>query len=450
MGRLFGTDGVRGKANAHPITPEIALKLGKALARTFKASGHGSQRAVIGKDTRLSGYMLESAITSGMVSMGMDVYLVGPLPTPAVAHLTRSMVAACGVMITASHNPADDNGIKIFGTDGFKLSDALEEQVEDLVLGGEMDADHIRNDQIGKAHRIDDARGRYIEFAKSTALDLDLHGLKIVVDCANGAAYMLGPIILRELGAQVIKVATDPDGYNINLGCGATSPAAVGARVRDVGADMGIAFDGDADRVVFCDEHGEVVQGDRILGLCALGLQAEGRLAKDTVVVTVMSNLGLHKALEQRGIQTVVTPVGDRSVIEAMRRDGYNFGGEQSGHIIFMDHATTGDGIVSALQLLKLVQQENKSLRQLGDFMDVFPSRLTNLNVRRKVPLDKVDNLQQALNDCSAALAGTGRHLVRYSGTENKLRILVEAENEADVDFWTDRLSTAVTAELGQ
>ena len=449
MRTLFGTDGVRGKANAYPINPETVLQLGKALARVFKASGHGSQRAVIGKDTRLSGYMLETALTSGLVSMGMDVYLVGPLPTPAVAHLTRSMVAGCGIMITASHNPADDNGIKVFGTDGFKLTDALEEEVEKYVLEGGISSAHIPNDQLGKAYRIDDARGRYIEFAKSTVPDLDLHGLKVVVDCANGAAYLLGPIILRELGAQVIKLATDPDGYNINDGCGATAPDAVCRKVREVGADLGVAFDGDADRVVFCDRHGDVIHGDRILALCALALKEQGRLRRDTAVVTVMTNLGFHRAMAARGIRTVTTPVGDRHVIDCMRREGYSFGGEQSGHLIFMDHATTGDGIVSALQVLRLMGRAGTSVNDLTGFMEIYPQKLVNVPVREKRDLAQLPELAAATRECAAALGDDGRQLVRYSGTEKSLRILVEAVRQADVDHWSARLAAAAQREIG-
>lgn len=448
LGQLFGTDGVRGRANQYPITPEIALQLGKAIAHTFRAEGRGSKRAVIGKDTRLSGYMLETALTSGMVSMGMDVYLVGPMPTPAVAHLTKSMGAAVGLMITASHNPADDNGIKIFNHDGYKLRDALEEQIEKQVLEGEITSQHIPFDQIGKAHRIEDARGRYIEFAKSAVNSAELDGLKVVVDCANGAAYFLGPLIFRELGAQVTKLGCDPDGYNINLDCGAMAPARLQQVVMETGADVGIALDGDADRVVFCDRDGRMVDGDRIIGLCAMDLARRGRLRQNTVVTTVMSNIGLYQAMARSGIAVETTPVGDRYVIEALRDKGWNFGGENSGHLIFRDYATTGDGIISALQVLRLLRESGQSLGELSREIDIFPSQLVNLKVNAKPDLSTLPALQDALAACSAALGDTGRQLVRYSGTENKIRIYVEARDAATVQDWVTKLSTVVTKEL--
>ncbi|MCP3967591.1 MAG: phosphoglucosamine mutase [Lentisphaerae bacterium] len=449
MKKLFGTDGIRGKANHYPITAELALLLGKATAQVFGASGKGLCKAVLGKDTRLSGYMLENAITSGLLSMGMDVLAVGPMPTPAVAHLTKSMGASCGIMITASHNPARDNGIKIFGNDGFKLPDEVELEIEKLILGNGLNSEHIDNDQIGKAYRIHDARGRYIEFAKSSISNESLKGLKIVLDCANGAGYSIAPLIFRELGAEVIETAISPDGRNINHKCGATYSQHASELVRQHKADLSISLDGDADRVIFCDAHGNEVNGDRIIGMVALDYKQRGRLNGNSVVVTSMSNLGLKKAMEAAEINTIQTQVGDRYVIEQMRANNFNIGGEQSGHIIFMDYATTGDGIITALHILKLMIRQNKTLKELADFMRVFPQRLEGINVQEKVPIEEVPALRDAITECEKALDSSGRTVVRYSGTENKLRILVEAETQRDVDFWITKLCDIAQRELG-
>jgi len=445
---VFGTDGVRGRANRYPITPEFALQLGKAIGAVFESAGHDSRRCVIGKDTRLSGYMLETALTSGMVSMGMDVYLVGPLPTPAVAHLTRTMTADVGLMITASHNPAEDNGIKIFNTDGFKLNDAYQQRIEELVMRGDIASDHVSHERIGKAHRLDDARGRYIEFAKSSAGQMDLRGMRIAVDGANGAGYFIGPLILEELGAEVMEMGTEPDGFNINLNCGALHPQALGERVRETRADIGIAFDGDADRVVFLDERGEMIDGNQILGICALDLKRRGQLREDTMVTTVMANLGMVNALKRQGIETIATKVGDRHVIDKLQERRLAFGGEESGHIIFLDYSTTGDGIISALQMLRIMQETGKTLRELADGLQLYPSRLHNLPVSEKRELGAMPTLQQALQECDASLNGEGRHLVRYSGTENLLRILVEAPDGGVVEDWIRRIAGAVEADL--
>lgn len=449
MGELFGTDGIRGKANEHPITPEIAMQVGKAVATVFHASGHGSMRVLIGKDTRLSGYMLETALTSGLVSMGTDVLLAGPIPTPAVAHLTRSMGAAAGIMLTASHNPHDDNGIKIFGRDGYKLSDELETEIAHLVLQGGIDSAHIGSAQIGKAYRIEDARGRYIEFAKSMIGSQDLSGLKIVLDCANGASYLIGPLIFRELGAAVCEIATDPDGLNINNGCGALHPENIGRLVKQQGADIGIALDGDADRVIFCDERGNTVDGDRVLAMCASDLKARGCLAQDTLVVTSMSNLGLHQAMARLGISVEVTDVGDRNVIERMRFGGFNLGGEKSGHLIFGDYATTGDGILSALQVLSYMQRTGKPLSALADCMFEFPQRLESFNVSRRPPLSELPGLAAAIAEAEADIGGDGRVIVRYSGTENKMRILVECADDDKTRCWAETLVTHAQEEIG-
>ena len=392
--------------------------------------------------------MLENAITSGMLSMGMDVISVGPMPTPAVAHLTKSMGASCGIMITASHNPAEDNGIKIFGHDGFKLPDEIELEIEKHILDGKLNSELIPHHQIGKAYRIDDARGRYIEFAKSSINNQSLKGLKIVLDCANGAAYSIAPLIFRELGAEVITTAITPDGHNINDHCGATYSTHASALVREHNADLSISLDGDADRVIFCDSDGNEVNGDRIIGMVALDFKNRGRLSGNSVVVTSMSNLGLTKAMEKADINVIQTGVGDRYVIEEMRKNGYNIGGEQSGHIIFMDYATTGDGIITALHVLKQMIKTDKTLKEAADFMEVFPQRLEGIMVQKKVPIDEVPALRDAICDCEKALAGSGRTVVRYSGTENKIRILVEAEKQKDVDFWMTKLCEAARREL--
>ncbi len=444
MGKLFGTDGVRGQANCDPVTPEMALQIGKAVAAVIGASGHSSKRVVLGKDTRLSGYMLESALTSGLVSMGADVFLVGPVPTPAVAHLTRSLAADAGIMVTASHNPFDDNGIKLFNSDGYKLDDAAEEAISERVLSGRILSDHIRSDQLGKAYRVDDARGRYIEFTKSTIRNEKLSPLKIVLDAANGAGYQMAPYIFRELGASIVKMNTDPDGYNINNGCGALHPEVMAGRVRECGADLGIALDGDADRVIFSDADGCVVDGDRILAICALAFHEAGVLAEDTLVCTSMSNLGLHEAMKRHGISVAVTDVGDRYVIERMRASGLSLGGEKSGHLIFHDFATTGDGIISALQVMRVMKQTGKSLATLAACMEEYPQRLTGLKVREKPPIPEVPALAAAIREAEQALAGVGRIVVRYSGTEPKIRILVEARTQALVDQWHDHVAAAI------
>lgn len=447
--KLFGTDGIRGRVNEFPITAEVALRMGKAVANVLRSSGPNRNRVLIGKDTRISGYMLETAITSGLVSMGMDVYLVGPLPTPAVAHLTKSMGAAAGIMITASHNPYEDNGMKIFGPDGFKLGDALESVIERHIMGDEPESSPLPPAQIGKAHRIDDARGRYIEFAKHTADNIPLHGLKIVVDCGHGAAYFIAPLIFKELGAQVITTGIQPDGLNINSGCGALHPEAAGELVRLHNADLGISFDGDADRVIFTDANGQVVSGDRILGLCAIGLKEQGKLKHDTLVATVMSNLGLIEAMKSHGIKVETTAVGDRSVIECMRKNGYSFGGENSGHLIFGDHVTTGDGILSALQVLRLMRERGATLAQLAAVMHEYPTELANMPVASKPPLSSLPKLQELMRLATAEFGDSGRHLIRYSGTENKIRVLVEHREIDEVRSWVARFSTAIHEEIG-
>lgn len=447
--KLFGTDGIRGKANEFPITPEVALRAGKAVAQVLRSSGHNRNRVVIGKDTRISGYMLETALTSGLVSMGMDVLLPGPLPTPAIAHLTKSMGCAAGIMLTASHNPYEDNGLKIFGPDGYKLSDALEEIIERHILGDEPEPRAMSPEKIGKAYRIDDARGRYIEFAKHTADNVSLHGLKIVVDCGHGAAYFIAPLIFKELGAEVIKYGCEPDGININDKCGALYPETAGELVRQHGADLGISFDGDADRVIFTDATGTPVSGDRILALAAISLHEQGRLRGSTMACTVMSNLGLHEAMRRAGITVLTTPVGDRNVIEALRDKGGSFGGENSGHLIFADHATTGDGILSALQVLRVMKEKKATLAELAACMREFPQELVNLKVASKPPLATLPGIQKLMKEADEAFGDAGRHLIRYSGTENKIRILVEHRDADAVDEWIGKFTDAVKEDIG-
>ena len=449
MKKLFGTDGIRGQANRHPITAEMALRLGKALGKRLKSHGHDSTRVVIGKDTRLSGYMLESAITSGLVSAGCDTYLVGPVPTPAVAHLTRSLAADAGIMLTASHNPYDDNGIKIFCPRGYKLEDEAEADLTRLILETDLNTDDIRSDQLGKAYRLDDARGRYIEFAKSTIGNMKLSGCKVVLDCANGAAYNMAPWIFRELGASVTKMGIAPDGINIKENCGAMHPEIVADMVKATGSHIGIALDGDADRVIFADANGAIVDGDRVLAAMAISFKKRGILKNDTLVATSMSNLGLHDAMRQHGINVEVTDVGDRYVIDAMRRHGHCLGGEKSGHLIFHDYATTGDGIISALQVLRVLKEENKTLAEFADCMTEYPQQLVSIKVKEKRPVEEVPTLAAAIHECEAALKGVGRVIVRYSGTEPKIRLLVEAQKAEQVNKWINALTRAVKEGLG-
>ena len=447
--KLFGTDGIRGTANQYPITPEIALRIGQAISKVLRSEGANRNRVVIGKDTRISGYMLETALTSGLVSAGMDVFLVGPMPTPAVAHLTKSMGCGAGVMITASHNPFEDNGLKIFGPDGYKLSDDLEARVEAEVLAGPQGGGVV-GASIGKATRIDDARGRYIEYAKQSLGDISLQGMSIVLDCGHGAGYLLAPLIFKELGAKVKKLGVDPDGTNINDGCGALHPENAGRAVRETGADLGVSLDGDADRVIFTDASGATVSGDRILALCALALADEGRLRNRTMACTVMSNLGLHEAMRRAGVSVVTTPVSDRNVIEALRAGGHSFGGENSGHLIFADHATTGDGIMSALQVLRFMRRKGATLADLAACMDEYPQKLINLRVASRRPLQELGRLQERIREADAAFGTDGRHLIRYSGTESKLRILVEHRDAGEADRWSRAFAKSVEEDFSE
>ncbi|GBL38896.1 MAG: phosphoglucosamine mutase [Nitrospira sp.] len=448
MRKLFGTDGVRGVANLDPMTSEMAMQLGRAAAHLFMRRA-GRHQIVIGKDTRISGYMLESALTSGICSMGVDVLLVGPMPTPAIAFLTRSLRADAGVMISASHNPYQDNGIKFFSSDGVKLPDEMEQRIEKLIVSNEIA--HLRPtaDAVGKAYRIDDAEGRYIEFVKrSLPKNMDFKGLKVVVDCANGAAYKVAPKVLRELGATVEVIGDKPNGMNINAGCGAVHPELLQQAVRERGAHLGVALDGDADRALFVCAQGRVLGGDPIMAMLALDLNRQGQLAKQTVVGTVMSNFGLERAMVKAGITLVRTAVGDRYLLERMSADGYNFGGEQSGHFIFLDHSTTGDGLLAALQVLSLMKRTDKSLLDLAQAMTAVPQVLLNVKVATKPDLDTVPELQQAIRDSEQRLNGSGRVLVRYSGTEPLLRVMVEGERDDQIRDVANRLVEVIKAHI--
>ncbi|MGA2193602.1 MAG: phosphoglucosamine mutase [Nitrospirota bacterium] len=447
--RLFGTDGVRGVANVHPMTTEMAMKLGRAAAYIFRNSG-ARHRIVIGKDTRVSGYMLESALTSGICSMGVDVLLVGPLPTPGIAFITRSLRADAGVVISASHNPFEDNGIKFFSREGLKLPDEIETRMEELITSGEID--HIRPTagEVGKAFRIDDAVGRYIEFVKSTfPRGMTLEGMKVVVDCANGASYKVTPWVLKELGAEIFVLNNKPNGININADCGSLHPEMIREAVIEQGADIGIAHDGDADRVIFCDEKGQDFDGDKVMALCALDMKKRNALSHDTVVATVMSNLGLELALKEAGIKLIRTAVGDRYVVEEMLRGGYNIGGEQSGHVIFLDYNTTGDGIITALQVLSILKRSGRKLSELSEVMTTYPQVLVNVKVREKKEITEVPALAGKFKDAQSKLDGDGRLLVRYSGTEAKLRIMAEGRDRALIEAIVNDLADAVKKEIG-
>jgi len=445
---LFGTDGVRGRANSYPMTAEMTLKLGAAAGRYFRRDGRNGHRVVIGKDTRLSGYMLENALTAGLTSTGMNVLLLGPVPTPAVGFLTQSMRADLGIMISASHNPSADNGIKFFGPEGFKLSDAAEIEIEALALGEIVPA---QPENIGRAKRVDDGRMRYVEYVKTTFPRRQrLSGLKIVVDCAHGAAYRAAPEILWELGAEVVAIGVDPDGRNINDGVGSTAPEAAARAVLEHGADLGICLDGDADRVILIDETGHVCDGDQIMGLLAARWSEQGRLAGNTLVATVMSNLGLERFLDGRGIVLERAPVGDRYVVEAMRRGGWNLGGEQSGHIVMTDHATTGDGIMAALQVLAAMVQTGQPASALTRVFDPCPQLLRNVRYERgSDPLSQA-TVKAAIATGEAALKGQGRLLIRKSGTEPLIRVMAEAEDAAILAQVVGKIVDAMGAEARQ
>jgi len=454
--KIFGTDGVRGRANIEPVTAETALQLGRAAAHVFKdlnpeSRSREKHRIVIGKDTRLSGYMLENALASGILSMGVDVLFIGPLPTPGVARITNSLRADAGIVITASHNPYDDNGLKFFSHDGYKLDDTIEAQIENLVFSGDIDNVRPTAEAVGKAIRIDDALGRYIEFAKrSFPRGQNLEGVTIVIDCAHGAAYESTPSVLRELGADVIVYGNRPDGTNINAGCGSMHPEQMCHWVQEHEAHLGIAHDGDADRVLLCDETGTLIDGDDIMAIAALEMLAEGSLANKTLVATVMSNSGLDAAIATAGGKVIRTGVGDKYVIDEMRKGGHNFGGEQSGHLIFTDHGTTGDGLVAALQILRIMAAQQKPLSELSKCWSRFPQQLTNIRITEKKPFEELESVPALVAQAEAELQKDGgRILLRYSGTEPKARLLLEGNDAALLEKLSNPIADAIQSQIG-
>jgi phosphoglucosamine mutase len=440
--KYFGTDGIRGLANGSKLTPELALRVGMATGLAFKR-GDYTHRVVIGKDTRRSGYMIENALTAGFTAVGMDVLLLGPMPTPAVAMLTRSLRADVGVMISASHNPFADNGIKLFRPDGYKLSDSFEAEIENLI-DADLSPRLARGTTIGRARRVEEARTRYVEYAKRTLpRDIDFTGLRVVVDCANGAAYKTAPEVLWELGAEVISIGVAPDGYNINDGCGSTAPGALIEKVKELRADIGIALDGDADRVLVVDEKGNEVDGDQLMAVIGASWHARGQLVGGGIVATVMSNLGLQRYLEGQGLSLERTKVGDRYVLEAMRGKGFNVGGEQSGHIILSDFTTTGDGLVAALQLLAVVKQEGKPVSEVCHRFDPVPQLLQNVRFQRGKPLED-KSVRELIADAEARLGKTGRLIIRESGTEPVIRVMGEGDDAKLVSQVVNEIATAI------
>jgi phosphoglucosamine mutase len=470
MSKLFGTDGVRGLANTFPITGEIAMAIGRAVSYVLRQNPEHLAKSslpvglkplesrsplrrakiVIGKDTRLSGYMIENAIASGICSMGADVYLIGPLPTPGVAFVTQSMRADAGIMISASHNPYHDNGIKIFSANGYKLPDELEKEIERLVFASDLDKGRPTADLVGKAFRIDDAIGRYLVFLKSLfPKDLDLQGLRVVLDCANGAGYKVGPLVFEELGAEVIRKGGSPNGLNINENCGALHPSHMASATIEYRADIGIALDGDADRCILSDENGDIVDGDQIIGLCAIQMAKEGTLNNQGVVTTPMSNIGLELSLKKHGIKMIRADVGDRHVVKAMRDEGYNLGGEQSGHIIFLDHATTGDGILAALKVLEAMRRTGKRLSELKNEITLYPQVMENVRVARRKPLEELEGVQKAITLAEESLCDRGRVFVRFSGTEPLCRVMVEGEDLEEISLLSKNISAEIHRALG-
>ncbi len=447
--KFFGTDGIRGVAGSSPLDPETLVRLGKAVAKVFMKD-QKKHRILIGKDTRLSGYMIESSLAAGITAMGADLMLVGPVPTPGVAYLTRSMRADAGIVISASHNPFEDNGIKIFGADGFKLPDELEAEVEQLLQPGVLDGKVADSSQIGKATRINDAVGRYTVFLKGCfPREHSLDGIKVGLDCANGAGYVVGPQTLSELGADVVSRGVSPSGKNINAGFGSLYPEVVGKLVTEQNLQLGIALDGDADRCILVDEKGRTLDGDVVLAICALDLKERGKLRTNKIVATVMSNLGLEKLLEGHGISVVRTGVGDRAVLEEMVRTGCQLGGEQSGHTIFSDYATTGDGLLTALMVMGVMCRKGKPLSELAAGFVTFPQKLINIAVSQKPPLESLSGFSTALKQKESELAGKGRILVRYSGTENKARVMVECEDEDACKRHASELAELLEREIG-
>ena len=449
MKRLFGTDGVRGTANIYPMTAEVALSLGRAIAHLYR-NQQGRHRILVGKDTRLSGYMIEYALTAGVCSMGTDVLLVGPMPTPAIAFITKSMRCDAGVVISASHNPFQDNGIKFFDSHGYKLQDEIELELENLVFRNGIDTLRPTAEKVGKATRIDDASGRYIEFLKQTFPDeLSLAGTKIVLDCANGADYAIAPIVFEELGAQVIPFNVEPDGMNINKDSGCLNPEILADKVREHDADIGIALDGDGDRAIFADEKGQVVPGDAALAVLAVKLHQEESLMQNIIVATEQSSIGLEHCLAKRGIKVVRCQVGDRYVVEAMKKHQTNFGGEQSGHIICADHSTTGDGMVAALQVLSTMCKQHRPLSDLVRVFEVYPQAFRNIQVKTKSNFDEVREVSDTMIKVERELGDNGRILVRYSGTEPLARVMVEGPDQNKIESYAEDIATAIARNLG-
>ena len=433
MRKLFGTDGVRGVANVYPMTVDMVMQIGRATAYIFKNKGE-RHRILVGRDTRLSGQMIENALVSGICSMGVDVIIVGHLPTPAIAFLTANMEADAGIMISASHNPFQDNGIKIFSGDGLKLSDLIEEKIESVICSNEMNSMLPTAGKVGKVLAVDNAEKKYIAYLKSSfPKTFSLKGLKIVIDCANGAAYRVAPLLLKELGANVISIGTSPNGKNINLNCGAMHPEVISAVVKEYGADIGIALDGDADRVIFSDETGNVVDGDQIMVLCALHMKEENMLKQNTLVTTVMSNIGLDIAMKEAGINIVKVQVGDRYILEEMLKNGYNFGGEQSGHLIFLDHSTTGDGTLSALQVLAIMKRKKEKLSKLCSVMTKLPQILVNVTINKRKDLNAIPPVKKAIDEAQKVFGSKGRVLVRFSGTQPLCRVMVEGPSKEKI-----------------
>ena len=454
--KLFGTDGIRGLANEYPMTGEVAMAVGRAVAHVLlrnqavRNRNARKARIVIGKDTRLSGYMIEQAITSGICSMGADAILIGPLPTPGVAFMTQSMRADAGIMISASHNPYHDNGIKIFSADGYKLPDEVEAEIERLVFSKELEKFRPTGEDIGRASRIEDVHGRYLVFLKSLfPKDLDLSGMRIALDCANGAAYKVAPLVFEELGAEVIRRGVGPNGLNINDKCGALHPENVAEAVTDYRADIGISLDGDGDRCILADETGEIVDGDQIIGLCALQMARENALQKNTVVTTPMSNVGLEITLKEHGISMVRAQVGDRYVVDSMRKNGFNLGGEQSGHVVFLDQSTTGDGIVAALKVLEAMKRTGKPLSELKRAIKLFPQVREDVRVSKKDPFENFPEIARSIAEAQNAINKKGRVFVRYSGTEPLARVMVEGEDLGEIQKLARSIAQNIQKHLG-
>ncbi len=448
MGNLFGTDGVRGVANEHPMTSEIAMNIGRATAHLFKKKGH-RPNIVVGKDTRLSGYMLENALVSGICSMGVNAIMVGVIPTPGIAYLTASMRADAGIVISASHNPFQDNGIKIFGSEGFKLPDETEAAVEELIFANSLHTLHPSPTELGKAYRMEDARGRYIVFLKhSFPRKYSLEGTKIVLDCSHGATYRVAPETFSELGADVSTLFNEPNGKNINLHCGSQHPDSLAEEVLKTKADVGFAFDGDGDRLIAVDEKGTVLTGDQILAICANVMKKEGKLSNNLVVRTVMSNIGLSVALQSLRIDSIMTKVGDRYVLEEMQARGAALGGEDSGHLIFLQHHTTGDGIITALQVAAAMKKEGKPLSELAKIMKVFPQALINVTVKSRPEIDTVPAIATVIREVEATLGSQGRVLVRYSGTQNMCRVMVEGPSQEETGRHCRKIADVVEKQL--